>query len=154
MDTTTQSCMSLSDRYSSIPSAIDSSVASAALNTSKSSDVSVPAVRTTGLKVKKAEPPRFDGKIPSYPRFKKHFTTLMHEYDDSSQVYYMRSSLTSEDRNLIKTLDTMSAVWAVLDKRYKHGEVGANSLSEAFADCKVPPGSDHSQFTTVYLKYN
>jgi hypothetical protein len=61
--------------------------------------------------------------------------------------------LTSEDKNLIKTLDTMAEVWAVLDKKYKHSEVGANSLLDAFADMKTPPGSAHSQFTSVYLKY-
>ena len=61
--------------------------------------------------------------------------------------------MTSEDKNLIKTLDTMAEVWAVLDKRYKHSEVGANSLLDFFADLKTPPGSAHTQFTSVYLKY-
>ena len=77
----------------------------------------------------------------------------MQDYDDSSQVYYIRNSLSSEDKNLIKTLDTMAEVWAALDKRYKHSEIGANSLLESFGDMKTPPGSAHTQFIVVFLKY-
>ena len=54
---------------------------------------------------------------------------------------------------MIKTLDTMEDVWSVLDKKYKHSEVGANSLLETFAGMKIPPGSAHTQFKEVFLKY-
>ena len=57
----------------------------------------------------------------------------MQDYDDSSQVYYIRNSLSSEDTNLIKTLDTMAEVWEALDKRYiivKLGRIACLSVLE------------------------
>ena len=147
MDSITKSLMVISDKYTSIP---EIGVPGDGLNVS---NVSSQSLGRASLKVKKADPPRFDGKIPSYPRFKKDFQKLMQDYDDSSQVYYIRNSSISEDKNLIKTLDTMTEVWSVLDKRYKHSEVGANSLLESFGDIKTPPSSAHTQFTAVFLKY-
>ena len=47
----------------------------------------------------------------------------------------------------------MKEVWAALDKRYKYSEIGANSLLESFSNFKTPPGSNHTQFNAVYLKY-
>ena len=113
MDKTTKGIMTISDRYTNIPEIdkggedLDATGVSAQGTSSKAS-----------LRVKKAEPPKFDGKITSFPRFKKDFKSLMQDYDDPSQVYYIRNSLTYEDKNLIKTLDTMKEVWAALDKRY------------------------------------
>ena len=148
MDTNTKNIMNISDRYTSIPEIVTQGAEGL-----DSSALSSQSLAKASLRVKKADPPRFDGKIPSYPRFKKDFKALMQDYDDSSQVYYIRSSLPSEDRNLIKTLDTMLEVWAALDKRYKHSEIGANSLLESFGIFKSPPGSTHAQFTAIYLKY-
>ena len=147
MDNNTKLIMAVSDQYTSIPEIVTG--ADGLDTTALTSQTSARA----SLRVKKADPPRFDGKIPSYPRFKKDFQSLMHDYDDASQVYYIRGSLPAEDRNLIKTLDTMLEVWTALDKRYKHSEIGANSLLETFASLKSPPGSAHSQFTAIYLKY-
>ena len=147
MDTNTKLVMDISDQYTGIPEIVTAS--GDLLDTSV---VSSHSSTRASLRVKKAEPPRFDGKIPSYPRFKKDFNSLMLDYDDPSQVYYIRSSLPTEDKNLIKTLDTMKEVWAALDKRYKHSEIGANSLLEQFGNFKSPPGSTHTQFTAIYLK--
>ena len=113
MDKTTKGIMTISDRYTNIPEIdkggedLDATCVSAQGTSSKAI-----------LRVKKAEPPKFDGKIISFPRFKKVFKSLMQDYDDPSQVYYIRNSLIYEDKNLIKTLDTMKEVWAALDKRY------------------------------------
>ena len=70
----------------------------------------------------------------------------MQEYDDAGQVYYLKYSLTNSDKRLIATLDKLKEVWQALDKRYKHSDIGANSLFEAFSDYKVPPESSHGQF--------
>ena len=134
--------MEISDKFASIPGV-----------EAGGDDLDISVTSRAGLKVKKADPPRFDGRIPSYPRFKKDFKSLMQDYDDASQVYYIRGSLTSEDKNLIKTLDTMKEVWNSLDKRYKHSDIGANSLLESFYNYRTPPGSNHTQFNAIYLKY-
>ena len=81
MDSITKSIMTISDKYTSIPEIV---VSGEALDLSA---VSSHNPARASLKVKKADPPRFDGKIPSYPRFKKDFKKLMQDYDDSSQVY-------------------------------------------------------------------
>jgi hypothetical protein len=78
MDSITKSIMTISDKYTSIPEIV---VAGEALDLSA---VSSHTQARASLKVKKADPPRFDGKIPSYPRFKKDFQKLMQDYDDSS----------------------------------------------------------------------
>ena len=147
-DRITKSILNISNKYTEIPESVNT-----AGDVFEASAVSSHSQTKASLKVRKADPPKFDGKIPSYPRFKKDFKQLMQDYDDSSQVFYIRNSLTSEDKNLIKTLDTMEDVWSVLDKKYKHSEVGANSLLETFADMKIPPGSAHTQFKEVFLKY-
>ena len=148
MSTNSKLAMTISDKFTSIPEIVSS--VPDVLDTSATSSHS--SARAS-LRVKKADPPRFDGKIPSYPRFKKDFNSLMQDYDDASQVYYIRSSLPNEDKNLIRTLDTMVEVWSALDKRYKHSEIGSNSLLELFGNYKSPPGSSHTQFTAIYLKY-
>ena len=148
MDTNTKLVMDVSDKYTGIPE-----IVTAGGDLLDTSVVSSHSSTRASLRVKKADPPKFDGKIPSYPRFKKDFNSLMLDYDDPSQVYYIRSSLPTEDKNLIKTLDTMGEVWAALDKRYKHSEIGANSLLEQFGNYKSPPGSTHTQFTAIYLRY-
>ena len=66
MDANTKGIMCISDNYTNIPETdtggddLDVSAVSSQGNPTKAS-----------LRVKKADPPRFDGKIPSYPRFKK-----------------------------------------------------------------------------------
>ena len=147
MDTNNKLVMEISDKLAAVPEV------TAGLDNLDNSTASSHSSARASLRVKKADPPKFDGKIPSFPRFKKDFNNLMQDYEDSSQVYYIRSCLPADDKNLIKTLDTMSEVWAALDKRYKHSEIGANSLLEMFGNYKSPPGSSHTQFTAIYLRY-
>ena len=66
MDSYTTSIMSISDKYTSIPE-INAPDGGVNLDVSASSQ----NLARASLKVKKADPPRFDGRIPSFPRFKK-----------------------------------------------------------------------------------
>ena len=79
MSTNSKLAMSISDKLTSIPEIV-SSVPDMLDTSATSSHSSAKA----SLRVKYADPPRFDGKIPSYPRFKKDFNSLMQDYDDAS----------------------------------------------------------------------
>ena len=72
MDSNTRSIMSISDKYTSIP---EINAPDGGVNLDVSATSQNPA--RASLKVKKADPPRFDGRIPSFPRFKKDWAGLM-----------------------------------------------------------------------------
>ena len=72
MDSNTRSIMSISDKYTSIP---EINAPDGAVNLDVSATSQNPA--RASLKVKKADPPRYDGRIPSFPRFKKDWAGLM-----------------------------------------------------------------------------